>query len=288
MVKKLSFFFYLILKIADKVFSFLTKRSFLIYFKDFLEKDSYKNIYILGKKVRFFVPNQLTEWRVDSFYYKEPETLEWIDSFQKKDFIFWDIGANIGLYSIYNSLKNKNSKTICFEPSTSNLRILSRNISINNLGNNIRIFPIPLTNKENKFLTMNENQFIEGGALNTFGENFNFEGKKFTSYHKYQLFGTSINYLLKNNLLAEPDYIKIDVDGIEHLILESANKYLSSKKIKSISIEINENFTQQYKKVLKILYLHKFKILHKKNNSKKLNLQSQFSNTFNYIFNKCN
>ena len=288
MVKKLSFFFYLILKIADKVFRFLTKRSFLIYFKDFLEKDSYKNIYILRKKVRFFVPNQLTEWRVDSFYYKEPETLEWIDSFQKKKFIFWDIGANIGLYSIYNSLKNKNSKTICFEPSTSNLRILSRNISINNLGNNIRIFPIPLTNKENKFLTMKENQFIEGGALNTFGENFNFEGKKFNSPHKYQLFGTSINYLLKNNLLAEPDYIKIDVDGIEHLILESANKYLSSKKIKSISIEINENFTQQYKEVLKILSLHKFKILHKKNNSKKLNLQGQFSNTFNYIFNKCN
>jgi FkbM family methyltransferase len=289
MVKKLSFFFYLILKITDKVFRLLTKRSFLIYFKDFLEKDSYKNISILGKKVRFFVPNQLTEWRVDSFYYKEPETLEWIDSFQKKNnFIFWDIGANIGLYSIYNSLKNKNSNTICFEPSTSNLRILSRNISINNLGNNIKIFPIPLTNKENKFLTMNENEFIEGGALNTFGENFNFEGKKFTSNHKYQLFGTSINYLLKNNLLAEPDYIKIDVDGIEHLILESANKYLSGKKLKSISIEINENFTKQYQEVLKILSQNKFKILHKKNNSKKLNLQSQFSNTFNYIFNKCN
>jgi FkbM family methyltransferase len=289
MIKKLSFFFYLILKITDKVFRLLTKRSFLIYFKDFLEKDSYKNISILGKKVRFFVPNQLTEWRVDSFYYKEPETLQWIDGFQKKDnIIFWDIGANIGLYSIYNSLKNKNSNTICFEPSTSNLRILSRNISINNLGNNIKIFPIPLTNKENKFLTMNENEFIEGGALNTFGENFNFEGKKFTSNHKYQLFGTSINYLLKNNLLAEPDYIKIDVDGIEHLILESANKYLNGKKLKSISIEINENFTKQYQEVLKILSQNKFKILHKKNNSKKLNLQSQFSNTFNYIFNKFN
>lgn len=288
MIKKLSFFFYLIIKITDKTCRLLLKRSFLIYFKDFLEEDSYKNITIIGKKVKFFVPNQLTEWRVDSFYYKEPETLQWIDSFQKKKNIFWDIGANIGLYSIYNSLKNKNSKTICFEPSTSNLRILSRNISINNLDNNISIFSIPLTNKENKFLTMNENQFIEGGALNTFGENFNFEGKRFTSNHKYKLFGTSINYLLKNNLLAEPDYIKIDVDGIEHLILESANKYLSSKKIKSILIEINENFTKQYKEVLKILYRNKFKILHKKNNSKKLKLQSQFSNTFNYVFIKCN
>ena len=77
-------------------------------------------------------------WRVDTYFSKEPETLEWIDSFQEKEnLIFWDIGANIGLYSIYNTLKNNNSKTIAFEPSTSNLRILSRNISINSFEDNV-------------------------------------------------------------------------------------------------------------------------------------------------------
>ena len=69
-----------------------------------------------------------------SFFTKEPETLDWINNFeQKENLIFWDIGANIGLYSIYNSIKNKDSITISFEPSSSNLRILSRNISINKL-----------------------------------------------------------------------------------------------------------------------------------------------------------
>ena len=43
------------------------------------------------------------------YFIKDPETLEWIDSFDKRDnFIFRDIGANIGLHSIYNSIKNKN------------------------------------------------------------------------------------------------------------------------------------------------------------------------------------
>ena len=42
-----------------------------------------------------------------------------------------------------------------------------------------------------------------------------------------------------------PDYIKIDVDGIEHLILRGGDKLFFSKKIKSVLIEINENFENQ-------------------------------------------
>ena len=57
---------------------------------------------------------------------------------------------------------------------------------------------------------------------------------------KYSLFGTTINYLIKNSILQTPDYIKIDVDGIEHLILEGGSQYLEDKKIKSLLIEVNE------------------------------------------------
>ena len=35
----------------------------------------------------------------------------------------------------------------------------------------------------------------------------------------YRLFGTSIDDLIMNKILEVPNYIKIDVDGIEHLIL---------------------------------------------------------------------
>ena len=285
MKQKISYLLYKILLFIDKLFQFTIKKSFLIHFKNFIENDSYKKISILNIETKFFVPNELTDWRVKTFFYKEPETLEWIDNFEKKEnLIFWDIGANIGLYSIYNALKNKSSSTISFEPSTSNLRILSRNIYINNLENRIKIFPLPLTNKENCFLTMNENDFNEGGALNTIGESINFEGKKFDSKMKYQTFATSINNLIENKMIELPDYIKIDVDGIEHLILEGASKILVNEKIKSLSIEINENFSEQYEKALKIMHNNNFKILQKKHNEKLFNQNSKFSKTFNYIF----
>jgi FkbM family methyltransferase len=285
MVKKLSYICFSLLVFLDKIFKIITKRSILIWFNDFIQERSYKSIKILDKEIKFFVPNQLLEWRVDTYFSKEPETLEWIDSFQEKEnLIFWDIGANIGLYSIYNSLKNPKSTTIAFEPSSSNLRVLTRNISINNLEKNIKVVPIPLTNKENIFQEMNEGHFIEGGALNSFGEKFDFEGKEFKPTMKYNLLGTTMNYFIENSILDIPDYVKIDVDGIEHLILQGGDKFLNNEKVKSLSIEINENFKEQYDKVLNLMEKFNFKIVHKKNNDSLFSEGSRIINTYNYIF----
>ena len=284
MLKKLSYIFYRIIRFSDKFFYLITKKNFLFSFKDFIEEDSYKSIKILDKKINFFIPNQITKWRVDTYFSKEPETLETIESFQsEKKIIFWDIGSNIGLYSIYAALKHANIEIISFEPSTINLRVLSRNISINNFENKIKIFQIPLTDKSNEFQMMNEKRLIEGAALNSFGKNRDFEGKIFSPKNKYQLFGTSINSLIDNNILKTPNYIKIDVDGIEHLILKGADKYLKDLNLKSLSIEINENFKEQFEIVSKIMKENAFKILHKKN-AYQSKTRKEFDKTFNYIY----
>ena len=289
MIKKFSFICFNILFFLDNIFKFLTKRSILIWFNDFSQEKSYKSIKILDKKINFFVPNPTINWRVDTYFTKEPETLEWIDSFEKKEnLIFWDIGANVGLYSIYNSLKNPNSLTVAFEPSSSNLRVLTRNISINNLEKRIKLVPIPLTNKENIFQEMREGNFVEGGALNSFGEKFNFEGKVFKPSMKYNLLGTTMNYFIENSILDIPDYIKIDVDGIEHLILEGGDKFLNNEKVKSLSIEINEDFKEQYDKVLNLMEKYKFKILHKKHNDAMFPKGNRYNSIYNYIFTKQN
>jgi FkbM family methyltransferase len=284
MMKNISYFLYKIIFFVDSVLKKLIGKSFLLFFKDFIHNDSYKSINILDKNITFFTPNQILEWRVNTFFTKEPETLVWIDGFKKEDkIIFWDIGANIGLYSIYATLKHPNIEVVSFEPSTSNLRVLSRNISINNLEERIKINQLPLTRKENQYLTLEESEFIEGWAMNTFGEGLDFEGKRIISKNKYKVLGTNINYLLKNNILEIPDYIKIDVDGIEHLILEGADNYLGNKKIKSLSIEINENFLEQHESILKVMKKFNFKMKHKKHSSLTQN-SKKFSKSFNYIF----
>lgn len=287
MSKKLAFFLYKILKLLDRVFAIVTKRNLVIWFKDFIEKDSYTSIQILNKKINFFTPNELTRWRIKTFFSKEPETIQWIDNFNiNKKTIFWDIGSNIGIFSIYNAIKNKNSQTVSFEPSTSNLRILSRNIFINKLQKKIIICPIPLTRKDIDINLMQQNNFIEGGGLNTFAQNFNFEGKKlYNKNMSYSLIGININFLLKNKILEVPDYIKIDVDGIEHLIIEGANKFLKNRKIKSILIEINDNFLEQKKRVLAMMKRNDFKLILKQNSNLNI-IENKFTKTYNYIFSR--
>ena len=286
MVKKLSYIIYKIIFFIDILFNKITKRSILIWFKEFIQDDSYKTINILNKKVNFFVPNQITQWRVETFFTKEPETLEWIDSFNNnKKIIFWDVGANIGLYSIYAALKYSDIEIISFEPSTSNLRILSRNISINKLEEKIKINQLPLTKDQNQYLMFEESEFIEGYAMHTFGAGIDFKGEVIQSKNRYKIFGTNINYLIKNNILSIPNYIKIDVDGIEHLILEGANNYLDNSEIRSMCIEVNENFKDQFNSVLKIMDKSNFRIKHKKHASL-LENSGKFSKTFNYIFEK--
>ena len=252
-----------------------------------IKEEKYTSIIIDNNKVKFFIPNEMTKWRVDTYFTKEPETLEWIDSFDKKEkIIFWDIGSNIGLYSIYAALKFENIEVVAFEPSTSNLRVLSRNISINNLQNKIKINQFPLTNKENQYLLLKEKEFVEGGALNAFGEQFDFEGKNFEGKNNYRVYGTTINYLIKNNILQIPNYIKIDVDGIEHLILEGASEYLNNNNIKSLSIELNENFEKQYNEVMKIMKNSNFNLKHKKK-ALRINKQDKdekFLKTYNFVF----
>ena len=56
----------------------------------------------------------------------------------------------------------ENLNVVSFEPSTSNTRILSRNISINKLSDKIKIFQLPLCDKADVISFFNETQFTEG------------------------------------------------------------------------------------------------------------------------------
>ncbi len=285
-MKKILKVIYIFLKTIDKICEKFLKKSFLYFLKDLYEQDLYIEKQILNKKILFHVPNKITKWRIETFYEKEPETLEWIDTFNENDKItFWDIGANIGLYSIYAALKYKNIEVISFEPSTNNLRILSRNISINNLEEKIKINQFPLSDKTNKFATMNESEFIEGWSMGSFAYKNDFQGKHFVPKQKYKILGTSINYLLESKILKIPNYIKIDVDGIEHMILKGAENHLDNINIQSVLIELNENFKDQFDSVLRIMSDKNFKIRFKKRADYFYkDKENKFSGIFNYIF----
>ena len=89
--------------------------------------------------------------------------------------------------------------------------------------------------------------------------------------------------MIEEKNLNIPNYIKIDVDGIEHLILRKANKILKEKKIESILIELNENYQKQFNEIKNIFKNYNFVLKKKDRNDK---YREKFAKIYNYIFEK--
>ena len=191
-------------------------------------------------QMTFTVPNWLNQYRISTFATKEPETLEWIDTIPVGS-VLWDVGANIGLYTIY-AAKSRNCRVYAFEPSVFNLELLARNIFSNALQEKVTIVPIALSDKVGSSMFRMSNTDW-GGALSTFGESFDQNGNVMNEVFEFQTIGVSMNDAVRLLEIPLPKFIKIDVDGIEHFILRGGTDVLN--KVESVLVEINDDFAEQ-------------------------------------------
>jgi len=196
----------------------------------------------------FINTNDLLRYRIKNFLTKEPDTIKWIEEFDNGS-SFWDIGANIGEYSIF-AAKTKQANVFSFEPSFFNLETLIKNIFINNLQNQITTLPISLNDSTKKGMFKISN-FNHGHANSSFNTNNGWDGKILKTNFEYQTMSISIDDTIKFFNLEIPDYIKIDVDGNEHLVLNGGKKTL--KKVKEVLIELPGVWEEQTNKSHKIL-----------------------------------
>ena len=63
----------------------------------------------------------------------EPETFEWIKNHLKVDEVMWDIGANVGMYTIFAAIFSE-VKVFSFEPEPNNFRLLRKCVEKNYLS----------------------------------------------------------------------------------------------------------------------------------------------------------
>lgn len=193
-----------------------------------------------GLKLRLSTAGALNRFRADTFASKEPETLDWIDRIPRGA-VLWDVGANVGLYSCY-AAKARGCRVFAFEPSVFNLESLARNIFLNQLTEAVTIVPLALSN-ELAFSKLSMTSTEWGAALSTFGQSYGHDGEPIQKVFEFATIGLSMVDATQRLRIPSPDFMKVDVDGIEHLILSAGGSIL--RQVQGVLVEINDQFTAQ-------------------------------------------
>lgn len=146
----------------------------------------------------------------------EPETRAWIDGMAPGE-IFFDIGANVGLFSLRAAVRGL--RVFSFEPVYSNFSQLVENARRNNL--NIHAFMLAMS-CEAQIGVM-----ARGRSDHTFNP---------CEIGPISVSSATLNYLCRE-LNVQPDHIKLDIDGDESKVLTGGSDII--KYAKSVLIEID-------------------------------------------------
>lgn len=198
----------------------------------------HQSVYDRETEVVYATPNAFTKWRVDSLFTKEPDTIEWISGFQPAD-VFVDIGANVGMYTIW-AAKTRGVRTFAFEPESQNYALLCRNIVMNGLTGNVVAYCLALSDTASYSL-LHLSQFELGGSCHSFGEKVDHRLEPRNSKLSQGCVSSTLDTLVALDVLPVPNHIKVDVDGLEHKVLAGCHDVLRDPRLKSVLVEINTN-----------------------------------------------
>ncbi len=144
----------------------------------------------------------------------------------KKNDLILDIGAHIGIFSVFASKFADDGKIYSFEPTPENFKILKENLEFNKIKN------IVLINKA--VSSKNEKREIILCDANTGGHSFFKIGNDYSKKIKIQTI--SLDKFVKENKIYQIDFLKMDCEGAEYEILFSCSKEVL-RMIKKISME---------------------------------------------------
>jgi len=191
---------------------------------------------------RFRCENIYEFRRCMRFFTKEPGTIEWIKQTVKPGDIFYDVGANIGLFTIFAAFSTgKSGRVYAFEPHSANFVRLLDNISANNLQDVIVPCNFAL-NDIAGFFDFKHSASHAGAADNQLVASIEQTNLMSDAKINELKSATSMDILIDTGRCRLPDHVKIDVDGIEISILKGMDNLLKGEnRPKSIQVEVDQN-----------------------------------------------
>lgn len=185
---------------------------------------------------------------------KEPMTAAWIRSELRPGDVFFDVGANIGPYSLLAAKAGRGQvKVYAFEPSFQNFHQLCRNILLNGCQGSVVPLLVPLCDRTRLDLFHYQN-LEAGGALHSFSRTIDYKAEEFQPSASLGAMGLSLDDFVRIPGVESPTLLKVDVDGLEPDVLRGGREVLRGERLRSLLIEINEDLKADASGMLRLLH----------------------------------
>jgi FkbM family methyltransferase len=189
----------------------------------------------------FVCHSQKERRRAERMFEKEKGTIAWLDRELRPDDVFFDVGANIGVYTIFGSRRiGDKGAVVAFEPHIPNAFSLLENILANQLQDKVRLVTCALTNSE-RYGNFNYQSTVNASSMSQFDGN-SYEGQIFEPVFVEVKHGCTLDRLCSSGVIPTPDIVKIDVDGLDFEVLQGMHGLITSpKRPRSIQIELGSD-----------------------------------------------
>ncbi len=180
---------------------------------------------------------------------KEPWTVKWIENSLRPGEVLFDIGANVGVYSLVAAKATEGkAKIFAFEPAFFNFSSLCYNIELNHCQNCITPFQVALYSKTS-LVNFKYSTLSPGSALHMLGKT----DESFECVYEQPVLSYRLDDFIEEFNLPVPNHLKLDVDGTELDIIDGSSKMLSDARLKTLMIELNEDSDRSDEKLVDFL-----------------------------------
>lgn len=183
-----------------------------------------------GDRIIYCYPDSTSSmWLIYSYFYDKKEFM-FLSKYLKNTDIVFDVGANIGIYSLWISKFVTEGKIIAFEPDPKNYQRCQEQLLNNKLGQ-VVLEDIALSSENGK-LKFSTGKDMENHLL--------LDIQEIDNETTIQVESKKMDLYCEDKNITAIDFIKIDVEGAEKFVFEGASQLLNSQKIKCILFEVNQ------------------------------------------------
>jgi len=174
--------------------------------------------------------------RAQGSYVGEPDMVDWLKRELRDGDVFWDIGANVGAYSLLAAKLCPGARVFAFEPFIANFAHLWENIVLNEVS--AQVFPVNaglLDHTAPEKLAVSDTR--AGSSHHQVGEA---GGKVQQGVLCFR--GGDVPKLLG---LPVPTLLKLDIDGLEIRAIEGLRDVIANPTLRQAMVEIEKGKTEE-------------------------------------------